>query len=359
MIGGKLIAKGSSSCVFSPSIPCNVGSIPDNNKITKILFNKDSKMSYNKEKKYNNLIKKIKGYKDWAVIFNDDCKAPIHNILYKYDKEGIDECITNTIEIDAFNNRSYMFTGEYGGKTLIDYFKNNFSQIKNGKNLENKFIKLMKLMRPLFVGLCELQRNKVCHNDIKYNNIVYKNEKKGFRFIDFGLSSTFKDIDNFKKRSVKEFNTSRLYMFYPLEYIYLYTPHISLHNEKHNKRKNIDLISDIYRIFKLDFDRIKEETIELIKNNKINENKMIKRIDVYSLGILIPLLFLLFSNIINPHENNTVIYDFYLLFKKMCNPFSDNRITPYNALKELDRLLKKNKPTKRKYNRTKRKYNRK
>ena len=148
-------------------------------------------------------------------------------------------------------------------------------------------------------------------------------------------------------------------MFYPLEYIYLYTPHISLHNEKHNKRKNIDLISDIYRIFKLDFDRIKEETIELIKNNKINENKMIKRIDVYSLGILIPLLFLLFSNIINPHENNTVIYDFYLLFKKMCNPFSDNRITPYNALKELDRLLKKNKPTKRKYNRTKRKYNRK
>ena len=41
------------------------------------------------------------------------------------------------------------------------------------------------MMRPLFVGLVELNKNKICHNDIKYNNIVYKNKKSGFKFIDF------------------------------------------------------------------------------------------------------------------------------------------------------------------------------
>ena len=57
----------------------------------------------------------------------------------------------------------------------------------------------MKMMRPLFVGLVELNKNKICHNDIKYNNIVYKNKKSGFKFIDFGLSSLYKDKDVLKE----------------------------------------------------------------------------------------------------------------------------------------------------------------
>ena len=81
---------------------------------------------------------------------------------------------------------------------------------------------------------------------------------------------------------------------------------------------------------------------------------MIQKIDIYSLGILIPLLFIQYSNIINPHESSIVIQDFYFLFKEMCLPFSDMRITPDKALKKLNNLLKKHNKNKKK-KRTKRK----
>jgi len=89
---------------------------------------------------------------------------------------------------------------------------------------------------------------------------------------------------------------------------------------------------------------------------------MVEKIDIYSLGIQIPLLFYNYSNIINPHEDSNVIQDFYLLFKEMCQPFSNNRITPEKALSKLDSLLKihsnnnkKNLTKKKKLNNTKKK----
>ena len=338
MIGGKLLATGSSTCVFSPSIPCSEKGHVNKNKITKIIYSSKSKDLFNKEKKINNFIKNINGYKKWAILFSDFCKAHNYDILSSYDKEGLKKC-THKKNISDFNKNSYMLVGDYGGNTLINYFKKHFSFIQNEKELEKKFIKLMKMMRPLFVGLCSLYTNKLCHNDIKYNNIVYKNEKEGFRFIDFGLSSKFKDKHNFKIRSTKEYNTSRIYIFYPLEYIYYYTQKRNLHTEKLIKRKNLDIKTNIYRIFNLDFNSIQEETIHKIINKKINENKMIQKIDIYSLGILIPLLFIQYSNIINPHENNSTIQSFYLLFKEMCIPFTEKRITANKALKQLDKLL--------------------
>ena len=341
MIGGKLLATGSSTCVFSPSIPCSKKNSVDKNKITKIMYSSKSKESYDKEKETNNMIKNINNYKKWAVIFSEYCKAPEYNILTSYDKKGLKECTYKGINLSDFNKNSYMLTGINGGNTFVHYFKENFSTINYGKSLNNNFITLMKMMRPLFVGLCALNKNKICHNDIKYNNIVYKTKKEGFRYIDFGLSSGFKYKDNFKKRSIKEFNTSRLYIFYPLEYIYFYVSSKLLHIEKFKQRKNNDIINNIYRIFNLDFNNIKKETIHRIRNKQIDENKMIEKIDIYSLGILLPLLFIQYSNIINPHENSKVIQDFYFLFKEMCLPFSDNRITPTKALKKLDSLLKK------------------
>ena len=43
MIGGELLAKGSSSCVFKPNIPCTSSDNVNDNKITKIVYSKKSK----------------------------------------------------------------------------------------------------------------------------------------------------------------------------------------------------------------------------------------------------------------------------------------------------------------------------
>ena len=80
MIGGKLLATGASTCVFSPSIPCSKKDSVDKNKITKKIYSSKSKESYDKEKETNNMIKNINNYKKWAVIFTKYSKAPDYNI---------------------------------------------------------------------------------------------------------------------------------------------------------------------------------------------------------------------------------------------------------------------------------------
>lgn len=353
MIGGKLLARGSSTCVFSPGLPCNFGSKVDNKKISKIIYSDKSKILYDREKEINSLIKKIKGYKKWCIIFDEYCKAPPYKILESYDYLGMKECVNKKVSLPLFENNSMMLNGLNGGDTLLNYFKNNFSNVTDGKLLEKKFLELMKMMRPLFVGLVELSKNKICHNDIKYNNIVYKNKRSGFKFIDFGLSTVYKDKDSFKRRSLKEFSTSRLYVFYPIEYIYYFNDYKLLDKEMNKKRKNSDIISNIYKIFNLNLDDIRQDTIYRLSKSRINLEELIKKIDIYSLGIQIPLLFIQYSNNINPHENNKVIQDFYFLFKEMCQPFASNRITPEKALERLDILLNNNVSKKRKKKKTK------
>ncbi len=51
MLGGKLIATGSDSCVFKPNIPCKKGTKKSSKKVSKIIYHHDSKNAINKEKK--------------------------------------------------------------------------------------------------------------------------------------------------------------------------------------------------------------------------------------------------------------------------------------------------------------------
>ena len=52
MLGGKLLGTGSSSCVFSPNIPCKRNSKIDDKRVSKLLFHDDSKNLSNYEKKH-------------------------------------------------------------------------------------------------------------------------------------------------------------------------------------------------------------------------------------------------------------------------------------------------------------------
>ena len=80
-------------------------------------------------------------------------------------------------------------------------------------------------MKDMFKGLVEINNYNISHLDIKPDNIVIS--KDNFKFIDFGLSNKINKIDYFKKRSYNEFKTSRIYLYYPLEYIYSFlTPQI-------------------------------------------------------------------------------------------------------------------------------------
>ena len=344
MKGGKLIGTGSGSCVFQPNFPCKEGDNIDLDHISKVIYRKEAEKYVQHEKKMNEKIKKIKGHRNWALTYNSYCDAPPLNIMKEYDENGVRKCIGQTSykTVDSFNFHSYMMNGEYGGIELEDFFEENYSNISRHE-LDLLFLDLMKKMKSLFTGIKNMNKHNISHNDIKPGNIVLDGDN--LKFIDFGLSGMMTDKNHFKGRSNREFNTSRLYIYYPLDYILFYAKHKELDEEveyiyKKQYRYHFNDFTDIYKMFGYDSVNIFQMIINDIKNKNIKENDMIKGIDVYSLGILVPLLFLFYSNIPHPYEDSSMITDFYKLFKDMTHPLPYKRININQADLEFSKLLR-------------------
>lgn len=344
--GGKLIGTGSGSCVFKPNLPCKGEKNYKKNKdrISKYIFKKNAVDLIDHEKKLTTKIKKIKNYENWAIIFDKYCKADDYTKLYVLDKQGFNDCWTeesiDSYEYEIMDKISYISSGKYGGITLEDHFIKKFSSIKQS-DLEKEFMKLMKKITPLFEGLKSMNENKIIHNDIKGINIVKHNSV--FKFIDFGLASHLVNKRFLKQRSLSEFNTTRIYIYYPLEYIYYYSPNLNNEllklNNKEVRRHFYDLDDYYKELFNLDFLTISKDLIQFIQTNQIKENDMLKKIDVYSVGSLIPLLFMFESNIEFPNKISEKIQQFYNLFIDMTEPFSFNRISASEAYERFMDLI--------------------
>ena len=116
-----------------------------------------------------------------------------------------------------------MIVGDYGGQTLEKFFEKQFDNCdENIKNIEKKFLDFMKKLNKLFYGLVQIKNNKLSHLDITSNNIVIKNEKSNFKFIDFGLSGKYSNLKHFKTRAINESNTKK----------YIYIIHLNLYFHK-------------------------------------------------------------------------------------------------------------------------------
>jgi serine/threonine protein kinase len=359
MFGGELIATGSSSCIFKPNIPCKSSDKISNERISKIVYSEDAIFESKNEKKMNDKIQKIKGYSKWSLIFNEYCKPMKKDILENYDSNGINDCFSEEEErylIDDFDLNSYMMNGNYGGITLNEYFENVFyNKISNNKSFSNEFYDLMRRIEPLFLGLKVMYDNKIVHNDIKYNNIVMHNGV--FKFIDFGLSEYSSNKNHFKDRSLSEFNTERLYLFYPLDYLLFYANKTKINQEinlvsKGYTRRNFFELDEVLKLFNTNGLNNYLFIQDLFQNKQFTEIDMIKSIDTYSLGILIPLLFLFNTKskensspssdfIQKILSKNIMVQEFFELFLMMLNISPKNRIKPEYAYKEFKRLLKK------------------
>lgn len=353
MIGGDLLATGSSSCVFKPSIPCKGQKNISNDKVSKIIYGEKSLKYYNKEKKIAKIIKTIKNYNKWCIISEKFCEPPTYDNIFEYDKDILD-CKDKDYE-KIFNESSKMVISKYGGITLEDYFIDNILKDQSLTNIEENMYKMFSKMKFLFIGLKEIYNNKLIHLDIKYNNIVL--DGKFFKYIDFGLSDKLNNTEHFKTRSFSEFNTKRIYIWYPLEYLYSNLLEYDKNDEKSNymKRKHYRDILNLHKLFNKN---INEHINYLLSNRyvltKKEYNNMIKMIDTYSLGILIPYLFIEYD-IIKYVEQSNFFKDMFKLCREMCNInyydrlLPDECLTKYNKIiKEYSKLNKGTKKTKKK-----------
>tara|TARA_Y100000389_G_C17448138_1_gene512906 strand:- start:682 stop:1911 length:1230 start_codon:yes stop_codon:yes gene_type:complete len=359
MLGGELVSTGSSSCIFKPNLPCRKNSNIKNDRISKIVYSEDAIYESKDEKRMNNMIKKIKGYSKWALVFDEYCKPMNSDVLETYDPSGINDCFDEEEEkylIDNFDKNSYMMNGLYGGITLSDYFEDVFyNKTTMNNSFKKSFYILMEKMEPLFLGLKVMNDKKIVHNDIKYNNIVLHDNV--FKYIDFGLSEKSSKKGHFKNRSLDEFNSSRIYLFYSLEYLLYYANNKQILEELQlikngSPRRNIYNLDQVMKLYMTDILNVYDNVSNDILTKKVPEKTMIEMIDVYSLGILVPLMFLFSTNFVNyqnPSKSflknilskSMMIQEFFTLFGMMINYSSKDRIKPEYAHKEFKRLLKK------------------
>uniref|UniRef100_A0A6C0L0X5 Protein kinase domain-containing protein n=1 Tax=viral metagenome TaxID=1070528 RepID=A0A6C0L0X5_9ZZZZ len=354
MIGGKLLATGSSSCIFHPNFPCHSRETIKEDKITKIIYDKKSLQSLNKEKKINEIVQSIPGYQKWSIVYDELCKTPSRDKLYEYDKEGMYGCedgMKRSEDVISINE-SYMLNGRFGGITLDNYFK---EKMTDKRNIQSDFLSLMNMMKPLFLGLKSMGSHNLIHNDIKGGNIV--KDKNTFKYIDFGLTDKISRVIHFKKRSISEFKTNRIYLPYSHEYIYSNIPAKDLYKEINFERRNLDRFMDLCSLFNRDYESIHELIIHksTLKTNTFKD--LIRGIDTYSLGVLIPLLFLSnygYEDTVELLDKYAIIDDFFYLFEQMNEPLYEDRISSQEAYHLFSKLVRKYNPQK-KRNKTKRK----
>ena len=356
----KLIFSGSSGCIFTPQIPCiNNKKTKKNNKKNKKKITKLN-LSENKEYEIGLIIKKISDYKKWTILWEKKCKSPPYKHLKNISE--INACL-NDFDIDnRYVPRNYMFKiyqSDYMGMNLNDYSKQiiNLSTFENVKEFIKIFKKIFKLLNNIFYGLIKLNENKICHHDLNSRNILIRYNKS--YIIDYDMSFVYNNIKNNKfllDRMKEEYENNRIYDPYPYEYLYYI-----LKDKKKiiEEQKNIALYQnrvDYYelyepihdQLFNSNTDNLRFELLEDILTNvkKINLIDLIIKLDVYSLGILILVLFIDRSNEHNIKMDyliklfqNKELNDIMNLIKDMIAFNNEDRISIHEAYERYKNLI--------------------
>ena len=366
--GGEMIGKGSYGCIFHPYIPCKgerYTGKQHTNRLSKIFVMNVGHTFADKEFKMNQNVKNLPKSASWAELWNKKCIPIDYDELFEFDKD-IFQCIqSRNITKDEFNKNRVMLLGNYGGITMLDYMKSLIQPdtFTKPKLFQQKLLQIIRKMRQLFIGLEALTKYKISHLDINPTNILVKNNQ--MKFIDFGESGMFRDKDIFQERSYKVFMEDRVYIPYPIDFIYLYGDKQIIRDEIKDLKRNIyRLFWDEYAtIHKLFFGRtfMDEHYKDVLHGNiHVNVASINETIDIYSLGMLLPygiILLLLEYNIpMNILQNllyheyiHKELLDYIYLFTDMTELDSTKRITSKEALQRfqsIGTLSKKSSTTK-------------
>ena len=360
--GGDLIGKGAYGCVFNVEFPCKSRKLSKKSAtskkgekyISKIFFHKKAVKEAKSEFELNKLIHKIKNHTNWCVLWKRICRPHSYIEIYKHDKK-IAECLKKSgLTVDQFNKRSAMLIGKYAGKSLEKIFEMKMKNIKNKNDFILFFLKTMKKMLSLFEGIKTLKNNGITHSDIKRGNIVL--DGGSYKLIDFGLAYRMNDNEDYSKRSNIQYLDDRIYTPYPIDFIYTHTNKTQETIDKNaylnnDTKRNFDEYLDIHQIF-FKRENIIHKITEFLKDVKVDKKNILKTLDVYSLGYIIPKAFyndLYLSELtldsIGEYIEDPSIKPFITLFKDMTRETFFNeglRISPeeaYNRFSELVRNI--------------------
>jgi serine/threonine protein kinase len=199
--GGDYIGSGTYACAFRPSLKCSGTPLPKNK-------NKNENKNKNTTSSISKLFFKAKDmHKELAELKRVEKIDSEH----KFTVANLGSCAFNTKDATVNDHlescqglepgKHMQIILEYGGKDL------NTVDVKTVP-----FNDIIIAAESLFYGLKKLHEMNLVHQDLKPDNILYDQEKKSLRIIDFGISQEY---DTIWRKDL--FNAN--YIYHPPEYI--------------------------------------------------------------------------------------------------------------------------------------------
>lgn len=354
----KLVRYGGEGCIFIPELPCDYNT--KRGKMKKTKRKRKTKLLFNNVQSHEDriatmIVKKSKNYSDWCLLWDRKCISKDYKILKQVSE--VEQCfIKKHKQIPSEKDKFRLLHGDYIGITSSNYYVNIFNQsvISDLKVFKMELNRMFLSMRSLFIGLVELQRIGICHNDIKIENVIYNDGS--LYYIDFGLSFTFRNCRSVIPRMTNEYKSGRIYESYPFEYIYY--PKLTkteIRKEQvdisyQEKRINYAFCEYIHeRLFGRNVDLTRSKMLEdkLNRKNIPNLELLTKKLDVYSLGTL-PLMLLIEACNVNDIDIDVVFNilksEEYMPMMKLLYDMTEqdyrNRITANEAYNRYLNLIK-------------------
>lgn len=207
--GGKLLGQGSYGCVFDPPIKCT-GETNKRDGVGKVMKTRHVQGEID----MNNMLLKIDPTGEFTnPMLSSDCKVLKKSITNKDESNNINRICEVTDTLDM--NKEYsQILYKYKGKDLLHV----------------RDLDVMHMMNVIY-GVLTLQKNNLCHRDIKEGNILAIKDK--YILIDFGISI---ELDKVYTKSENDFHMHD-YVYYPPEFkIYAIMNYMMQHKE-HSKTK--------------------------------------------------------------------------------------------------------------------------
>jgi hypothetical protein len=338
-----LITSGGQGCIFKPAIPCHKKNSktqkrrPKRNKqISKLTFHRSSA---DREYEMNEIVRSIPNNHQWCLLWDTLCETPPFKQLLPV--SDITKCLSKKNIKHTNKSRYPLLVGQYGGDTFYSYAENLFSKsaFQNQRTFDTNLAKLIQPIKNLSISLISLNKAGICHGDISVRNVLVK-YNKGY-LIDFGLSFLFSDKSYIKKRTKFLFSLDKSYDAYPYDFIFAGGTPTQLSNEiKDLRMKDFREGHEDHRRFheiilgRKDFTK---SLINQLKQPKKNLSTIVRSLDTYSVGMLVPTCLhdvadqrnISFETLHERCQNTTEKNKRFLeLFGKMTELSSSNRPSP-------------------------------
>ena len=323
---------GTYGCVFSPALKCTDKRKLQDNTVGKIFSDYDE---FTEEKATNVMIvEKLDPKHKWTVPYLGTCET---NIKESNEKDEIKKC-KHISKSDKIKEQLIL---TYGGISLRKLCEN------IDKYPDFTLDEFILMFLPMMRGIITLDKEKLCHLDIKPANILYNIDQNKLYLIDFGLLTSQSEL--LEQDSIISFD----YPYFPPEFKMCYTlittdttlkssDYILSNFKLYDKNKFLQELKpfiDYDEQLKIFLDKYKDNGPEFIETY---ENKYSSKVDIYSLGMSFfeVYYFLKINNKLRINNNDFVNECIKKVFSKMIHPNADERCIPNKAYKELSKIIR-------------------